>query len=183
MNSPKDGLDDVSNSAEEYESEVLSVADEDITKLVYKYPKSNRILVGIILIFMGAIGYVWDVVLTQFPIEEIEELPYALCVEFYNITLIMPAQSFQKVWHLLESLQLNESDNINKAISIAGMAAYSTAVLWLYIIWVERIGIMIARIYNYRDPDISSAFKLYLMPALLSTLYFLVKGIIEILSS
>lgn len=177
MNSPKDGLDDVSNSAEEYESEDLSVADEDITKLVYKYPKSNRVLVGIILIFMGAIGYVWGVVLAQFPIEE---LPYALCVEFYNITLIMPAQSFQKVWLLLESLQLNESDNINKAISITGMAAYSTAVLWLYIIWVEGIGIMIARIYNYRDPDISSAFKLYLMPALLSILYFLVKGIIEI---
>ena len=180
MKPSKDSLDDASDGIEEYESEDLSQTDEDIAELVYKYPKSNRVLVAAILIFMGAGAYVCGVVLAQFPIKE---LPYILCVEFYNITLIMPAQSFPKVWHLLESLQLSESANINKAISGAGMAAYSAAVLWLYIIWVEGIGIMIARIYNYRNPDISSAFKLYLMPALLGTLYFLVKGIIEMLSS
>lgn len=174
---PSESADDVSDGITDYNPQSLEQDNEDLTKLVYKYPKSNRRLIAGILVFMGVIAYMFGLFLAKFPIEK---SPYVLCIEFYNLTFIMPAQSFPKAWGFLEALQLTDSPSINKVISAAGMAAYSTVVLWLYVIWVEGIGIMIARIYNYRDPDIGNAFKLYFMPALLSALYLVVTELIEI---
>ena len=177
MKPSKENLDDVSDGIEDYPSEALGLDNEDLSKLVYKYPKSNRILIAVMVAVMGVGAYMFGVFIKQFPITA---LPYALCVDFYNITLVMPAQSFPKVWQILEALHLTESTSINKAISGAGMTIYTVIVLWLYAIWVEGIGTMIARIYNYRDPDISSAFKLYFMPALLSILYLFITELIKI---
>lgn len=136
-----------------------------------KYPKSNRLLTAIVLTFMGAAIFVFDKIMTMFNMSF--PVPYNYVLEFYNITLLVPAQTFPTVWIWLESLNLTSNTDINHAVSVVGISIYWFAVLWLYAIWVEVVGIVMARLGNYDRPDIQGAFKVYLLPALVALLFFL----------
>lgn len=136
------------------------------------YPKSNRVLTGFVLSVLGAGAYVCDALMQKFPPEL--GLPYNVVVDFYRLTLVKPAQTLIDVWQWLSDLHLTESSNLNLTISVIGMIFYTLVVLELYAIFIEVIGIMLARLGRYDRPDILGAFQLYFLPALMVLAYFLI---------
>lgn len=173
MKSHNNGFDDKIRVSEvenvDIEEEAVEVDDQ-------RYPKSNRVLTGFILSVLGAGAYVCDLVMQRYPPEF--GLPYSAVVDFYRSTLVKPAQTFIDVWHWLLELHLTESNDLNLAISVIAMVLYTLAFLWLYAIFVEIIGIMIARLGRYDRPDILGAFQLYFLPAMTVLAYFLIIHII-----
>lgn len=140
-----------------------------------RYPKSNRILTSIILSVMGAGAYVADIVMTKLDVTLIA--PYKYVLSFYNATLLVPAQTFPKVWDWLVALELTKNPDIDRGISIVGIILYWAILLELYSIWVEGVGIIMARLGNYDRPDIMGAFKVYFLPALIFLLFYLLVNI------
>lgn len=176
----------IENSTRFSENEQIDTRMEDIyiadintpTASSEYYPKSNRLLTAIILIIMACGAYVLGLVLAKVPVID---LPYSAMVDFYNITAIMPAQSVPKVWDWLVALELVSLGGVNKAIAGIGLLVYCSLVLWVYAIFIEGIGIMIARLYEYDRPDISAAFKLYFLPLLICSLHFIIMNLVAIL--
>lgn len=173
-NNIQEGLSVSNNNDNELDSvEPLSeVVDEEGGD---RYPKSNRLLTAIIIGFLGACVFGFDMAMTR--LNESIAFPYNYVLEFYNITLLLPAQTFPKVWGFLNTLSLTSNPDINLGIRCAGMFLYSAIVLWLYALWVEFIGIIMARLGGYNRPDIGGAFKVYFLPALIALLFFLLLNV------
>lgn len=140
-----------------------------------RYPKSNRILTAIVLSIMGLGIYIFDKLLMMF--DGALSAPYNYVFEFYNLTLLMPAQTFPKVWAWLNTLSLTSNPDVNLGIVSTAMFLYWLVVLGVYALWVEFVGIIIARLGRYDRPDIWGAFQAYLMPALIALLFFLLVNI------
>lgn len=166
LDDPELELENVINDDEPAIANEEGVGDSD------RYPKSNRLLTAIILSVMGAGAYVLDLVISSFNIKL--AIPANYVYEFYYITLTVPAQTFPKVWGWLTTLGLSGNADVDKGIAVIGMLLYSSVVLWLYSVWVELVGIVMARLGNYDRPDILGAFKAYFLPALITTLYFFI---------
>lgn len=168
---PANPADAPSGALSEVEQESIVVSDDE-KEVSDRYPKSNRILTAITLSVMGAGMYALDKLLTMF--DEVLAVPYSYVLEFYNITLLVPTQTLPKVWIWLSALELTSNPDVNLGISAVAIFLYWTVVFGVYSLWVELIGIMIARLGNYDRPDVVGAFQLYLFPALLAILFFLI---------
>ena len=168
---PANPADAPSSALSEVEQESIVVSDDE-KEVSDRYPKSNRILTAITLSVMGAGMYALDKLLTMF--DEVLAVPYSYVLEFYNITLLVPTQTLPKVWVWLSALELTSNPDVNLGISAVAIFLYWAVVFGVYSLWVELIGIMIARLGNYDRPDVVGAFQLYLFPALLVILFFLI---------
>lgn len=166
-----DATESKEGRAEVVNNDELPIVDED-SEIEDRYPKSNRFLTAVILSILGAGAYIFDLALNYLDITL--PIPANYVYDFYYITLTVPAQTFPKVWSWLAGLGLIGNADVDKGVAVIGMLLYSFAVLWLYAIWVELMGIIMARLANYDRPDILGAFKAYVLPALITTLYFLI---------
>lgn len=164
--------DPVNTSKPDIHYNLATTAAVSGKKHIEHYPKSNRVLTGFVLAFMGGGVYIFDYVMRYSGFDA--GIPYSIVMDFYRITLVEPAQSFINVWLWLSGLELASSHGINQAISIIGMALYAGLFLYLYALFIEVIGIMIARLGRYDKPDIMGAFQLYCLPALVVSAYFLI---------